>query len=467
MRTLTERELNRALLARQLLLERARVPVPRALELMGCLQAQYAPSMYIGLWSRVHGFGRHDLTRLLEQRAVVQGTLMRVTIHLVSAGDYWPLALAVREARRALWLRTVRDRGGEHDYAKAAEALRERLRAGPVRRAELDQLVGKGRAVGVGLWIDLVRVPPSGTWERRRADLYAAAEDWLGLPPRELTREAATVHLVRRYLTGFGPATAADAAEWGGLRTSDVQEAMDGMDLRRFATEDGRHLFDLPDAPLPDPGTLAPVRFLPTWDATLLVHARRKGILAEEHRPLVFNTKTPHSVNTFLVDGRVAGTWRYQKGQVTVDAFEPPPGAAREEVAEAAARVAVFTPERGPGPGPPPVAPTVPRPPCARRLPPRSPCPPTPAGHRGGARRRPGSRRGGDRRTRRPCRWCTGRRTSPARSTGRDRRPRARTGDRAGRRRPGGAGRRRGRGRRGRARRTPKGRPPGRRRCRR
>lgn len=341
-RVLSPRELNRALLARQLLLERATVAVPEALELMGCLQSQYAPSMYIGLWSRVEGFWRDHLTRLLEERAVVQATLMRVTIHLVSARDYWPLALAVRDSRRTLWLRATRDRGGEADYEAAAAALRARLHQGPVRRTELDQLVGKGRAIGVGLWLDLVRVPPSGTWARRRADLYGSAEDWLGPPPPDLTQEAATAHLVRRYLTGFGPATAADTADWGGLRTADVQAVMDGMRLRRFTTDDGLQLYDLPGAPLPDADIPAPVRFLPTWDASLLVHARRKGILAEEHRPLIFNTKTPHSFPTFLVDGTVAGTWRYEKGEVRVQPFEALPRPVQAQVDEEAARLAAF-----------------------------------------------------------------------------------------------------------------------------
>lgn len=339
---LTERQLNRALLARQLLLERARVRLPRALERMGCLQAQYAPSMYVGLWSRIEGFWREDLTRALEERAVVQGTLMRATIHLVSARDYWPLALAVREARRALWLRVSRHVATAEEMEAAAVAVRERLGLGPVRRPELDELVGRERSIGVGLWVDLVRVPPSGTWERRRADLYALAEEWLGPPPEGLTAEAATVHLLRRYLRGFGPATAADAADWAGLRTGDVQAVLDGQGLRRFTTEAGGQLYDLPGAPLPDPATPAPVRFLPTWDASLLVHARAKAVIAEEHRPLVFNTRTPHSVCTFLVDGTVAGTWRYEKGQVRVDPFEPLAEPVRREVDEEAARVAVL-----------------------------------------------------------------------------------------------------------------------------
>ena len=342
MRTLTGRELNRALLARQLLLERAPVPIPEALELMGCLQAQYAPSMYVGLWSRVEGFRRDDLTRALEDRTVVQGTLMRVTIHLVSRNDYWPLALAVREARRTLWLRATRHALSSDEYRASAEVVRERVREGPIRRNELDQLIGKDRAIGVGLWLDLIRTPPSGTWERRRADLFGAAEDWLGPPPADLSVEAATEHLVRRYLTGFGPATAADTADWGGLRTADVQAVFDRMDLRRYTTDDGLQLYDLPGAPLPDADTPAPVRFLPTWDASLLVHARRKGIIAEEHRPLVFNTKTPHSVCTFLVGGTVAGTWRYEKGEVRTAPFAPLAPAVRDEVEAEAARVAAF-----------------------------------------------------------------------------------------------------------------------------
>lgn len=342
MRVLTEREMNRALLARQLLLERATVPLPTALELMGCLQAQYAPSMYIGLWSRLADFRRDDLTRALEDRSVVQGTLMRVTIHLVSRADYWPLALAVREARRMRWLRATRHAVSAEELAEAAAVLRERVRDGPLRRPDIDKLVGRDRAIGVGLWEDFVRVPPSGTWERRRADLYAAAEDWIGPPPASLDTRAAMEHLVRRYLQGFGPATAADVADWGGLRTADVVAVLDRSEMRRFSDEEGRSLYDIPDAPLPDPATPAPVRFLPTWDASLLVHARGKGVIAEEHRPLVFNTKTPHSVCTFLVDGTVAGTWRYEKGQVRPAPFEPLAPAVQAEVDEEAARLATF-----------------------------------------------------------------------------------------------------------------------------
>ncbi|MCA1690654.1 MAG: winged helix DNA-binding domain-containing protein [Actinobacteria bacterium] len=339
-RTLSQRELNRSLLARQLLLERARLPLPRTLERMGGLQAQYAPSMYVGLWSRVEGFRRGVLTHALERREVVQATLMRVTIHLVSAEDYWPLAVAVRAARRTYWLRAMRGEATAADLEEAAEQLRHRLLEGPIRRSELDQLVGKSRSIGVGLWVDLVRAPPSGTWERRRADLFASAESWLG--PPAVTPEEADELLVRRYLTGFGPSTAAELADWAGLPTGEVAPVLERLPLRRFRAEDGPVLFDLPRSPLPDAATPAPVRFLPTWDAILLVHARRKAILPEAYRPLVFSTKNPHSVSTFLVDGAVAGTWKYEEGRVRLEPFEPLPSSVRRGLEDEAERLAAF-----------------------------------------------------------------------------------------------------------------------------
>jgi hypothetical protein len=334
MRTLTQRELNRALLARQLLLERGRMPLPKALERICGIQAQYAPSMYVGLWSRMAGFERGVLDRALERRSVIQATLMRHTIHLVSRADYWPLAIAVREARRASWLRAVRDAPSPQAMAGAARRVRSAMN-GTLSRKQIEELVGKPRFNGIGAWIDLVRVPPSGTWERRRADLYAAAEDWIG-PPDDTGDPAE--HLVRRYLVGFGPASRKDVASFTGLPLSEVTAVLDRLELRRF----GGDLYDLPHAPLPDPGTPAPPRFLPTWDATLLVHARRTGILPEEHRPKIFGIKTPHSFPTFLVDGQVAGTWRFEKGRIDLTPFGRLDAADRRALNEEADRLAEF-----------------------------------------------------------------------------------------------------------------------------
>ena len=167
-------------------------------------------------------------------------------------------------------------------------------------------------------------VPPSGTWERRRADVYAMAADWLG--PIAATEEEGLELLLKRYLAGFGPGRLADAANWAGVPAKKLQPAAEKLNLRRFEDEEGKELLDLPRAPLPDAKTPAPARFLPVWDAILLAHARRAEILAEEHRPLIFTTKTPQSVNTFLVDGAVAGKWSVKrtakKAELLVEPFE-------------------------------------------------------------------------------------------------------------------------------------------------
>src|SRR3954452_2469376 len=310
---------------------------------MGGLQAQYAPSMYIGLWSRMEGFERDQLDRALERRSVAQGTLMRATIHLVSKADYWPMAIGVRRSRREAWVEGRARRGYTAKQASsAARKLRARLGDGTMSRKEIHELVGSDSVItnGVNMWLDLVRVPPSGTWDRRRADLYAAAEHWLGEPPAQLDEAKGIELLARRYLGGFGPASVAELANWAGLPPRRVTPILKRIELRGFAAEDGTELIELPRAPLPDPVTPPPVRFLPTWDATLLVHARRTGILPEEHRPKVFNTKTPQSVPTFLVDGRVAGTWSYEKGKVKTSPFGRLDAAAKRGLREEGDRLA-------------------------------------------------------------------------------------------------------------------------------
>jgi hypothetical protein len=339
-KALTARQLNRAVLVRQMLLERSKLSIPKALERMAGLQAQYAPAMYVGLWTRLHGCHRDDLTQALIKRTVVQGTLLRATIHLVSAADYWPWAIAIRESRRRWWLRVQLGKLTEPVMKKAAKKIKALLVTGPKTRKELEQAIGREVWSGVGLWIDMVRVPPSGTWEHRRADLYADAESWI--PPRKIEPDDARVLLVKRYLGGFGPSTPNELADWSGLSINEVNKALQSIESRRFSCEDGKDLFDLPRAPRPPAETEAPVRFLHTWDALLLTHARRKQVIKEEHRPLVFNTKTPHSVPTFLVDGVVAGSWRYEGGKVEVSPFEPLTRSVKKAVDVEAKRLADF-----------------------------------------------------------------------------------------------------------------------------
>jgi hypothetical protein len=335
-RVLTQRELNRALLARQLLLERVSLPIPRALERIGGIQNQYAPSAYIRLWSCLEGFRRDDLTRALERRTVVQATLLRATIHIVSKRDFWPFAAAIRSGQREWWLRVQRPRPDERELEATAHELRSLMAKGPRRHEELAAAVGRGWGM-VGPWLELVRVPPSGTWEQRRANVFQTAERWVG--PERVDVDDALDHLVRRYLAAFGPAPRTDIAQWAGLNVREIAPALERLRLRRFRDEQGSELLDVPRAPLPDPDTPAPVRFLPTWDATLLVHARRTGILPEGYRPLVFNTKLPQSLGTFLVDGAVAGTWRYDAGRILLDPFERIDRAAQRELREESERL--------------------------------------------------------------------------------------------------------------------------------
>ncbi|MGD9572182.1 MAG: winged helix DNA-binding domain-containing protein [Thermoleophilia bacterium] len=340
-RTLGPRALNRAVLARQGLLRRLPGPLPRAAARVGGIQAQYAPSIYVGLWSRVEGVEREAVTRALERRSLVQATLLRGTIHVVAAADLWPFALAGGERMRGLWLRTRR---GVDDAAmrEAAALLAARLAEGPVARREAEDLLGRDRAAGVGFWLPLVRVPPSGTWERRRADLWGDAVSWAGPPPEGLTRAAAIAEVARRRLAAFGPATPAEVADWAGVTIGEAAAALDAMDLRHLRDESGRDLLDLPRAPLPDPDTPAPPRFLPTWDAALLVHCRHAGILREEDRPRIFSTRMPQSLPVFLVDGTAAGTWRHEDGRITLDPWRRLPRADRLAVEDEAARLAAF-----------------------------------------------------------------------------------------------------------------------------
>ena len=339
-RTLSERELNRALLARQMLLERVNSPIPRVLERMGGLQAQYAPSMYVGLWSRLDGFERDQLTRALERRSVIQGSMMRATIHLVSKRDYWPFVVGIRQAQRKWWLRT---HGRDLDGKKIAANDRKVRRAfdgGTLNRAELEAV----RRPATRLCRPVPRPGPRpalGTWERRRADLYALAEDWVG--PESATENEGIELLVRRYLQGFGPARPAEIADWASLDvTSTTKRRSNASSCDASGTSTARSSSTFRACRLPDADTPAAVRFLPVWDATLLVHARRTQILPERYRSRIFNTRNPQSVNTFLVDGQVAGMWRYEKGRVKIEPFGRLSKSVREELEDEAERLGAF-----------------------------------------------------------------------------------------------------------------------------
>jgi hypothetical protein len=224
---------------------------------------------------------------------------------------------------------------------RRAKALRRVLADGAKPANELGGLLSPH----VPLWLELVRLPPSGTWARRRADLYELAERWVG--PCGATEDEGLQHLIRRYLRAFGPASLDDVSSWSGVPAKRLEAPAMGLRLRRFRDEHGGELLDLPRAKLPPADTPAPVRFLPWWDAVLLVHARRTGLMPEEYRPIVFSTKNPPSVPTFLVDGRVAGAWRYDDGRVKLEPYEKLTRTAERELRAEGKRLASFMGDGG------------------------------------------------------------------------------------------------------------------------
>jgi hypothetical protein len=344
--TLSPRQINRTVLERQLLLQRADFDIPHTLQRVGGLQTQYAPSGYVGLWSRLGDFQRQALTTALNDRSVVQGTLMRCTIHMVAADDYWPMCAGIRESRREWWLRIARSRHlPDVDYDAVAGVLRDALAGGP--RSALDLVAALDRAgydkpiwEGAGLWVDLVRVPPSGTWERRRADRYGLADEWI--PPAEFGEADGLRLLLTRYLEAFGPASVADAAKWAGVPRSRMEPIAAAMGLVAYREGTATALVDLAESQLADADVPAAVRFLPTWDATLLAHCRHSGILPEEFRQAVFHNKNPQSVGTVLVDGSVAATWAWRADAVDVSELKKLTARQRREVGAEADRLTAF-----------------------------------------------------------------------------------------------------------------------------
>jgi DNA glycosylase AlkZ-like len=350
MRTLTLRELNRATLARQLLLRRHRLTVTRAVERVAGVQAQWPPSPYIGLWSRVDGFRADDLTRAIARRHVVKATLMRSTLHLVSARDYLSYAGIYRERRMTELQRQLSALGEEADLEAEGEHLAALAAERP--RARLDLLAALGRPkLGIEdrrpwfVWFalsaraGLIHGPSASAWRSHTAGgTFVPARTWLGADGA--LGDAAAERLVRRYLAAFGPAGRADISQWTGLPLSVLRAGLDRLALRSFRDELGRELYDLPRAPLPSHDTPAPVRLLPRFDSLVLSHDDRRRVISDEHRGAVIEGGEVRP--TFLVDGFVAGTWALEDGRVRLEPFGRVPGAAWREVEDEAARLEAF-----------------------------------------------------------------------------------------------------------------------------
>jgi hypothetical protein len=349
-RVLGPRELNRATLARQLLLRRQRLPVPRALERIAGLQAQKVTSPYLALLARLDGFGHDALTRALEARRVVKATLMRGTLHLVSADDYLSLSRALQPTLEVLWRRYAPD-ADRADYGRVVQATLEfaaQPRTGPELRDFVGGLLGVEPTAAENVWwrirtnAPLLRLPPDGVWAGGPGVWVGTAESWLGRAPTD-DPDAASDLLVRRYLAAFGPARVADLCQWSGLPAAPVRAALARLDpeLRTFRDERGRELLDLRRAPIPGSDTPAPVRLLAMWDSTLLAYEERTRVMPEEYRKVVID-KRGDVAQTIFVDGWVAGTWHVDGTRVRLEPFAPLPRNARREAEDEAARVERF-----------------------------------------------------------------------------------------------------------------------------
>jgi hypothetical protein len=324
-RVLTLRQLNRTLLLRQSLLRRARHSPTLAIERLAGLQAQSAPAPYIALWARLEGFRRDSLERALRRDAVIKATLMRATLHLVSARDYPFFRVALADAAR-----TIRTRGTEPPPAAAVRRAIARAQEQPRTRRELYELLGYPERVDPVVdphplrqlhWLlsagHLEQTAETAMWQPARVAKFRAVEVEL---PRA---DEARAHVIRRYLGAFGPASRADLGYWSGVPLRELDGALESMRLRRLRDETGRVLLDLPRAPLARGDEPAPPRLLAPFDEIVLAHKDRRRIIGDEYRPQVIWGSQVAA--TFTVDGFVAGTWRRDGGHVIVEPFETVP----------------------------------------------------------------------------------------------------------------------------------------------
>jgi hypothetical protein len=351
------RALNRALLARQMLLGRREVSVLDAIEHLVGLQAQAPDPPYVGLWARLAGFRPDELSREIVGRRAVRVALMRNTLHLVSARDCLTLRPLTRPAiERNLYAGRARRAALEGvDVGELVAAGRALLEERPLTAKELGELL-RGRwpdhdaaslARAIRHLVPLVQVPPRGLWGRSGPVSHTTVEAWLGRSPDS---DPSPDELVLRYLGAFGPASVKDAQTWSGLtRLGEVFGRLRPR-LKTFRDEGGGELFDLPDAPRPDPGVPAPARFVPAFDNLILSHADRARVMADDHRKAIasMNGMVPA---TFLVDGFVRGMWRTEvtrgKATLSIEPFEPLSKGDRDALAEEGERLLRFV--AGPG----------------------------------------------------------------------------------------------------------------------
>ncbi|HEY3507026.1 MAG TPA: winged helix DNA-binding domain-containing protein [Actinocatenispora sp.] len=317
MTTISRRAVNRALLARQFLIQRAEVPVESAVRHLVGLQAQAPAPPYVGLWTRLAGFAAEDLSAAMADRRIVRIVAMRGTIHTLTADDCLDLRARIRPVLERGLSGQFRGRYADLDREEVAAAGRALVEREPRTYAEIGAaLAERWPDIDPALfghvartYLPLVQVTPRGLWGRGGKAAHTTAEHWLGTA---VGTDDAPDPLVLRYLGAFGPASVADVQTWSGLTR--LREVVDRLRPRlvTFTGEDGTELYDLPDAPRPDPDTTVPVRFLPQWDNLLLSHADRSRVVPEEYRKLLFASLNGTVPGTVLVDGLVRGTWAHR-----------------------------------------------------------------------------------------------------------------------------------------------------------
>ncbi|MEV7614283.1 winged helix DNA-binding domain-containing protein [Streptomyces sp. NPDC089799] len=356
----TRQQLNRATLARQLLLRRETVGAAEAVRRVVALQAQHPASPYLALWNRLAGFDPAELDAAFSDGTVVKSTLMRITLHAVHADDYRAFREAVHPTVRAARLGDRFTASGL--TAQDADALVPELLAfadRPRTNAEYEQWLGRrlDPPPGPGAWwglrhlTPLLHAPTGAPWSFGERPSYVAPPMPPALGDPEVS-DASLRALVLRHLEGFGPASVADVAQFALVGRGRVRKALSALaegpaPLERLEGPDGEELFDVPGAPRPDADVPAPPRLMAMWDSVLLAHADRSRVLPAGYRPLVIR-RNGDVLPALLVDGYVAGVWRPAEGGIEATAFHRLPDGVWEELAAEAARLTAFLADREP-----------------------------------------------------------------------------------------------------------------------
>lgn len=344
------RALNRATLARQLLLERAELSPAAAVARLVGMQMQEEPPVHIGLWSRLAGITRPAVQAAFDDRTLVRGTAMRGTLYAFAAEDFAWVRPTIGPALASSAATSMKKGASADEIAAAIDVLRARLADGPLTAEDMRDAiaalepVGEVRSIAYAarMALPLIQTPGGGTWGFAAKTPYVLAESWLDRP----LAEPDIPRLIRRYLAAHGPATAADIGAWAGLPSpAALLKGMAG-ELRVYALEGSTALlYDVPDGPLPDEETAAPPRLLPAFDNLLLSHKDRTRVVTDDHRARLYQKGNLRILPAILVDGEAAGTWRIEKKRreatLTLLPFVPiakPDAAALTEEAEALAR---------------------------------------------------------------------------------------------------------------------------------